>query len=402
MRHHPNFAVLVAFTIVMTGPFAPVLAADVKPESATLRFVEGSTRKVQQLIGDVDHETGKPTLSLSASRYGVEGTDLGSSFEMGTTTVVLFGDTLGGGDAYAKLLGTTPETAVLEFFTAGGTRRYARVQPDGRRMPGFEVPVAGITLGGRAYVVCKINHTMSAHTDRTILTRFDPQAGSFTILRTISQLPKGKFIKMSLVHDPKSAGNNARVFMFGTGPYRESDAFLASIPAATMETGQGTRYFAGLENGLPVWTEQEADAKPIVTNGTLGDLSVKWVESVGLWLMTYDSRKPRGIFLRYAAQPWGPWSGPQRIFEADLDGAIGRYIYRRGDSANARLAGPVIGEGKADPKQVNGGAYAPYLVQSLITRQADRLRIAYVMSTWNPYVVVLMSSEFEILGPQTR
>ena len=348
-------------------------------------------------ITGIDKETGKPTLSQTNARFGVEGTDLGASFEIGDTTVLLFGDTLAGGDSYAKLVGRTPETATLEFFTAGPRGRYARIQPDNRPMPGFEVPVGGITIAGQAYVLCKIEHTQGAHTDRTLITRFDPRTNRFTVVRTLSQLPAGKFITVSMVQDPVSSAPDAAIFLFGTGPHRESDAYLASVPANAFESGRGTRYFAGLRDAQPTWSEREADAKPIVTNGTLGDLSVKWVPSVGLWLMTYDSREPRGVFFRYAARPWGPWSEPQRIFAPDSDLAR-RFIYRRNTPNGTTLAGPVIGQGRADPTDVPGGAYAPYLIQPLISRQGDRLRIAYVLSTWNPYVVVLMNSEFDVVG----
>jgi hypothetical protein len=36
----------------------------------------------------------------------------------------------------------------------------------------------------------------------------------------------------------------------------------------------------------------ESEAKPIVQNGALGDLSVTWCNDLGLWLMTYDRRAP--------------------------------------------------------------------------------------------------------------
>jgi hypothetical protein len=44
-----------------------------------------------------------------------------------------------------------------------------------------------------------------------------------------------------------------------------------------LRSGQGTRCFAGLDqNRQPIWSRQEADAVPIVTSGTMGDLSVTW------------------------------------------------------------------------------------------------------------------------------
>jgi hypothetical protein len=76
----------------------------------------------------------------------------------------------------------------------------------------------------------------------------------------------------------------------------------------------------------PIWSEKESDARAVVQNGTMGDLSVTWCKDLGLWLMTYDSREPapRGILFSYSQTPWGPWSDPQIIFNAARDGALGK------------------------------------------------------------------------------
>jgi hypothetical protein len=66
---------------------------------------------------------------------------------------------------------------------------------------------------------------------------------------------------------------------------------------------------------------------------------------------------------------------------------------------------------KKNPSAVHGGAYAPYLIErwTRIRRSANGAReldLYYVLSTWNPYVVVLMSSHLQIAaradstGPQ--
>ena len=102
------------------------------------------------------------------------------------------------------------------------------------------------------------------------------------------------------------------------------------MPAAQFESGKGTRYFAGLDaRNSPIWSEKESDATAIVTNATMGDLSVTWCKGLGLWLMTYDSREPapRGILFSYSRTPWRPWSEPQIIFNAVRDGAVGKFIH---------------------------------------------------------------------------
>ena len=147
-----------------------------------------------------------------------------------------------------------------------------------------------------------------------------------------------------------------------------------------------------------MWSEKESDATPIVKNGTMGDLSVTWCKDLRLWLMNYDSRPPaaRGILFSYSRTPWGPWSEPQVIFNAIRDGATGKFIHDPDARPVDGLAGPVIGRGQADPGAVRGGNYAPYVVERWTKVQGGELSIYYALSTWNPYVVVLMKSRLKV------
>lgn len=68
------------------------------------------------------------------------------------------------------------------------------------------------------------------------------------------------------------------------------------------------------------------------------------------------------------------------------------------------LAGPVIGKGQRNPSAVHGGAYAPYQVEGWTrvrgsASAARELDLYYVLSTWNPYVVVLMASRLQVAAP---
>jgi hypothetical protein len=390
-----------------------------------LTLVPGSTVKLEQLVGDHDKERRQATRSQTYSRFGVEGTDLGNSFEHDGRVYFLFGDTLGPLAGALDTIGVTddtnPEDGVrMDFLTMdpppgrrggpgrrgraqlpAGARQYLTINPPGIPMGPFEVPVAGLSLNRRMYVVVSTNHSgeRGSTTDRSVLTRFTPPT-SFQPLRTISQLPAGRFVKMSLHREPRAIpglpAGGPFVLMWGSGVYRDSDAYLAIVPEAHFEDGQGTRYFAGLDaSQTPKWSEREADAVPVVRNGTIGDLSVTWCPDPGLWLMTYDSRPParRGVELSYAPTPWGPWSEPQLIFDPSRDPGAGRFIHA---SPNDGLSGPVIGRGTANPEAVRGGAYAPYVVERWTRRQGNDVSIYYVLSTWNPYVVVLMKSVLRI------
>ncbi len=379
------------------------------PGAATgpvIRYLPGSTIKLEQLVGEEDKERHQPTRSRTFTRYQLQGTDLGYSFEHKGRAYFLFGDTVGRLDRALDTIATTaardPEQGVrLDFLTVAG-RPYLTIEPPGISMGAFEVPVSGISLGDQMYVVVSTNHSTDRTTDRSVLTKFTPPA-TFKPLRTISQLPGGRFIKMSLHAAPEPIAGlppgGPFVFVWGTGVYRKSNAYLSIVPVVHFETGRGTRYFAGLgAAGGPIWSRNESDAKPIVENGTMGDLSVTWCKDLSLWLMTYDSRPPasRGILFCYSRTPWGPWSAPQTVFNAIRDGALGKFIHDPLAHPADGLAGPVIGKGRANPMAVHGGAYAPYVAERWTKVRGSELDLYYVLSTWNPYVVVLMKSRLQV------
>jgi hypothetical protein len=378
-----------------------------------IKYVAGSTVKITQLVGDEDKEFHRPTSSRTVTRYGLQGTDLGYSFEHLGQVYFLFGDTVGVAKGALDSIATAqtpdngrdPKAGVrLDFLTArDGT--YLTIQPSGISMGAFEVPVSGISLNGQMYVVVSTNHSEDRSTDRSVLTEVTLPATptAFRPLRTISQRPAGRFIKMSLhTQTGPIAGlptGGPFVLMWGTGEYRHSDAYLAIVPETQFESGRDTLYFTGLDAaGAPTWTPSEPEAQPIVRNGTIGDLSVTWCADLRVWLMAYDSRPPAraGVLFSYSSSPWGPWSEPQVIFNAVSDGAIGKFIHDPNFKPDDGLAGPVIGKGQSNPVAVHGGAYAPYVIERWTKLQGPEMLIYYVLSTWNPYVVVLMQSRFQV------
>jgi hypothetical protein len=413
-RSHLWLSLLAAALLIVRHPAAqstPASPADSRPQ-AVLRYVPRSTVKLEQLVGEEDKQRHQPTLSRTVTRFQIQGTDLGYSFEHEGHAYFLFGDTVGRLDRALDTIAMTdardPEQGVrLDFLTAGKDP-YLTIRPPGISMAAFEVPVAGISLGGQMYVVVSTNHAAGRSgseslTDRSVLTKFTPPT-TFTPLRTISQLPTGRFIKMSLHAEPGPGSvpglppGGPFVLVWGLGVFRMSDAYLSVVPVAHFETGQGTRYFSGWDStDGPTWSDKESDAKPIVQNGTLGDLSVTWCKDLGLWLMTYDRRRPmNGVAFSYSRTPWGPWSEPQVLFNAVRDGASGTFIHNPDARPDDGVAGPVIGKANANPRAVRGGNYAPYVVERWTKLQGAELNLYYVLSTWNPYVVVLMKSRLHV------
>ena len=71
----------------------PLPTRTTRPERI-LYYVPGSTQKVCQLTGKIDHETHRPTASQTASRFSLIAADLGCSFEHEGRLVYLFGDSM--------------------------------------------------------------------------------------------------------------------------------------------------------------------------------------------------------------------------------------------------------------------------------------------------------------------
>jgi hypothetical protein len=59
------------------------------------------------------------------------------------------------------------------------------------------------------------------------------------------------------------------------------------------------------------------------------------------------------------------------------------------------LAGPVTGTGNANPGARRGGNYATDVVERWTKLRASEVNVYYVLSTWNPDVVVLMKSRVD-------
>src|SRR5713226_438815 len=92
-------------------------------------YLVGSTRKLYQLTGECDRERSLFAINRTESRFGLIGTDLGSSFEHNERIYFLFGDTNAtrpdsryrplAGDSIAYTDDTDPDRGIdLHFITA--------------------------------------------------------------------------------------------------------------------------------------------------------------------------------------------------------------------------------------------------------------------------------------------
>lgn len=359
-----------------------------------LRYIDDSTVKLEQVTGDWDKHLHRPTINQTLSRAAVAGTDLGRTFEHEGDLIILFGDTVGP-DGFiqsfvAKSSTRDPEAEggfAFDVYTERHRRNVAlRLQPPGISMGGFEVPTGGISLDGKMYIL--VRTSWNEPYGRSVLLHFDPELLWFRVVREFSPYG-GKFVEVEMRRAPGPVPGLPQekewVLLWGTGErYRQSPVYLGAISVDEFEKNGATRYFAGLDqDGTPVWSHLEEDAVPVI-QGNVGEFSIIRVPELGIWVFMYADR------LSWSKDPWGPWSPfisiPIEPVAADA------FQYR--PASDPYLAGPTIGP--EDPYRV-GGPYGHYMVERFTRVHGDILRLYYLISTWNPYEVVLMRSDFRIV-----
>lgn len=398
---------------------AMVAAAQPSP---ALSWLTNSSVKLEQVIGDVDWADAAQgsnvlTTSQTYTRFNIVANDLGASFAWGTNLIFLSGDTRGSNvdyhaaDPLSWSATTNGETGLLLNFFTNSDGSDVFVDPAGLDMSGDDVPQTGITLSNVIYLICNSGADTTDNgnkhaLDYTVLVTFNPTNLTFQTNRTISVATNGGHFIFDSLH---SFGTN--VAMFGEGPYGQSDIYLAMTPASSFLSGRGTVYFTGLANGQPTWGTVETNAVPVVqdnpTNGpawphdspTVAHMSVAYSTSLGLWLMTYDGGRNAtntdGIYFTCAAEPWGPWSTPQLIFNAARDHGFGEFMFNP-DYSPPGPAGPTADPAKHDPTTTPGIVYSPDIIEPFTRISDSTAYIYYNMSTWNPYTVVKMRSAFAI------
>lgn len=353
----------------------------------TLTFVPGSTKKVCQLTGDVDRERSRPTLSMTGKRFGVLATDLGNSFEHKGKLFFLFGDTWGrpgDRDGIAWTQSRDPAQIVLHFPLAKDGKWLPLTVP-GVANGAFDVPNGGVSVGNRMYVVFTTDwNAEKSLMGRSVLAVSEDDGRTFQALYDLSTT---KFINVSFW------SSGGWLYIFGSGAYRKSSPYLARIRPAELSQRSRLSYFSGLgPDGQPQWSADEQAATALFHQDVIGEFSAAFCKPAGLYIMLYNSSHPRGITMRSAAAPWGPWSKGEVIFEPWRDGGYGHFMHIPANfQADTR-------DTVSDPGKENewGGEYGPYLMARFTTGGQGQCRLFYTLSTWNPYQVVVMQTDLKL------
>jgi hypothetical protein len=408
-------------------------------------YVPGSTQKICQITGENDRQTHLPTPSRTDSRFGLMGSEYGYSFEHDGKIFFLFGNSAPYPKFHGQANGQTdpprnkddkdaigfiPIAADIDIeqglrldFIRNDIGAYQNpVVLNDRGEPAIrlaynEFPIAGISVGGRMYVIFGTDNpyanpppgqekNLDSGPTRSIVAVSDDDAKTFHYLYDFSKGPDAKFIFVAIV-----AGPDGYLYFWGTQgglKYRMGAPYFARKKASLMDRAEGMEYFTGLGmDGQPRFSSSESDASPIFAEGSpqsfpgsgVGELGVEWNRFVKRWVVLYQTTNIYikdnlpGIHMRLADDPWGPWTAPQTIFNCDRDGGLGHFLHR------AVTADQRSDDGLSTPERIaqKGGPYAPYLISHFTTgdEAAGRSTFYYTMSTWNPYTQVIMKSTIQ-------
>ena len=432
-------------SVVGSGPTATVAATSQSSQSSpasSASWVPGSSQKVCQLVGETDKQLNQPAPNQTETRYGLVGNDLGYSFEHDGKLFFLFGDsdptplfngkpngpkdpprTPDDNDAIAYSTDTSPNPCVRLTFitsTSGAYQNPVVLGADGKpaiTLRTNEVPIAGIDDGGKMYVIFATDNPVYppgptkgnlGRSTRTVVASSDDDGQTFHYLYDFSKGPDAHFIDTAI-----AAAADGYLYFWGAqggDNYRKSAAYLARKPVGSMGTLDPIQYLKAVNaDGSPVFSASESDAMPLFhdTDGStqadcMGEHGVEYNSYIKQWMMLYNCQDEttanlHGVYMRLAAQPWGPWSSPQTIFSPARDGGLCSFIHRAVTAQNPTPCDRLSGQARQDEQ---GGDYGPYFLSRMTTGDASAgtTTFYYTLSTWNPYVEVIMKSTVKV-GP---
>jgi hypothetical protein len=338
---------------------------------------------------------------------GINGVDLGVGFDAADGSLAfLFGDAWTPGGArnnYDSIAGTWAASVsrsnppAIAWASSNGW--FTPMDLPGVDGSGFNVPLDGVALGGKNYVLansgwhtycdgCPGEHGTLA---LGVMPGTDPRAVS-----TLFSVSSRRFTNVALVPA------DGFVYVFGAGePYRMSPVYLARVAPSDIANFSAWQFFRGTRGGAPQFGPGEGTAVPLFAaganwsdvitpltarppNGGVGELSVR--QALGMFVMTYNAgvpNGPRGIFLRTAPNAWGPWSAGELLVDAGE--AYGRWQHIS-PSDNGVVVRPDDGLGEYARQDEWGGEYGPYLVPRWFSDEGGgAIGLTYTLSSWNPY-----------------
>lgn len=307
-----------AINLPIISKFLPRGGSPTGPQKPMPAFNNGRTQTVSWV-------TGPRSPNKTFGRFGISGTDVGVAWDNGRgQTLLAFGDTFGNclaGDQqwrHNALLRSNDGNLSDGLRLDGGG--FAGEMFGALGFDGIEkttIPTAGISIGGKQYVnymsvrswgpasTWFTNYSATAVSSNNGRSWVTPQS---TIRVNLGINGDAHFQQSAFV---KGSGPDAGwVFQYGTPNGRFGSAYVARFrPSEILNLG-AYQYWNGRG-----WVSSSDAARPVV-RGPVTELSVAWSPYLKRYVML-DS--PRGVLMRTASRPQGPWSPAQRIAPSSLE-----------------------------------------------------------------------------------
>lgn len=390
-----------------------------------------------------------PTPNQLHTRFNLMGTELGVPVVVGSSLYLFFGDTQGykviwgfgeDPDSVAKIpfasVVADPTTLCknLDFYITPDNpsvanmadptiqRDFAGVymtppmgqnissyigQPANPMFPNipgtFEAPTGALAQAGKVFLFYAglVETVPTTRATLGYLAKWDPATNvpNFQILRPIDSLSNGAlgghFIQVAPVDD------GVHTYLFGTGNYRHSGVHLARLGSASLEAGGGEELFDSASQSWKLAASMTAterqNLKPLFEVDGVGELSVRRIDSAGLYIALYQQQfydamgkiNDARVIFRFALAPEGPWSAPLTIIDSN-DPAF----------QSAHCCGSTCPGAQITHCNI-GWLYGTYMLPSAtatpVAGGSFDLQLPFLVSTWDPYNVVLFTTSVHVV-----
>ncbi|MGH3813029.1 MAG: DUF4185 domain-containing protein [Pseudonocardiaceae bacterium] len=273
--------------------------------------------------------TGAESINETEARYKIKGTDLGIMWtdERGQI-LAAFGDTFGAG--WGGTSSGFGDPVTIDWRSNTLARSSDRNPADGMSFNNFvtdrpghakellpslkengvemtKIPTGGINVGGRDYMAYMSVRKFT--TPGRWITNYSAVAYSDNGGQTWKDVPS-THRKNTPALDEKFqmiayARGDGFVYAFGTPNGRFGAAYVARVPERRLLDNSAYEYWTGTG-----WQpDASANAAPILA-GPVGELSVRYDETLKSWQMMTMDEPREAIVVRLAPHPTGPWGEP--------------------------------------------------------------------------------------------
>ncbi|MGH3900273.1 MAG: DUF4185 domain-containing protein [Pseudonocardiaceae bacterium] len=273
--------------------------------------------------------TGAGSINATEARYMIKGTDLGIMWtdERGQI-LAAFGDTFGSG--WAGTSSGFGDPATIDWRSNTLARSSDRNPADGMSFNNFvtdrpghakellpslkqngvemtKIPTGGVNVGGRDYMAYMSVRKFT--TPGRWITNYSAIAYSDNGGQTWQDVP-GSHRPNTAALDEKFqmiayARRDGFVYAFGTPNGRFGAAHVARVPERRLLDTSAYEYWTGKN-----WQRGAGMIATSIVPGPVGELSVRYDETLNSWQMMTMDEAQGAIVVRLAPHPTGPWGAP--------------------------------------------------------------------------------------------